>query len=513
MSGFTPIGPYDRALLDQVRPEDWIPPEPVDRYDLVVLGGGTGGLVSAAIGAALGARVALVERALLGGDCLNYGCVPSKAVLRAARSWAAARESATRFHGPEVRGSRLETGSDVGDGFAAVMERMRRLRAGIAEVDGAQRFRSLGVDIFYGSGTFLAKDELEVDGQRLSFRRCILATGGRAAIPDIPGLADANPLTNETVFDLEELPEEMVVLGAGPIGSELSLAFARFGTRVTLLERSSHPLAQEEPLASAMAQKILTGAGVHFEGGCTVTRVEADQSRHRVVVETDEGIERSFTGDRILAALGRIPNLDDSFEVAGVATTRRGVVTDDRLRTTNPRIYAVGDVAGRHRFTHVADAHARKATRNALFPGGDDVTSLVVPTTTYLEPEIARVGAVAAELREASTAFDTLHVDFEDVDRAVLEGEEGFLMVHLEEGGDTILGATLVADRAGDIISQLSQAMTLGTGLTKLGDVIFPYPTTAEVIRKAADARRRESLTPRTKKLLAIFLSIWRRFT
>ncbi len=507
MSDFTPIGPHDRELLDHVRPDDWVPPEPADRYDLVVLGGGTGGLVSAAIGTALGARVALVERALLGGDCLNYGCVPSKAVLRAARAWASARSAASRFHGPEV----APAGSGGGGDFGAVMERMRRLRAGISEVDGAERFQSLGVDVFYGSGTFLGPDVLEVEGRRLPFRRCIIATGGRAAMPSIPGLVDAAPLTNETIFDLEELPEEMVVLGAGPIGSELSLAFARFGTRVTLVDRASVPLGREEPRASEMARTILENAGVRFEGDCTVVRVEADGGRHRVVVETEDGDERSFTGDRILVALGRTPNLDPSFETAGVRTNDRGVVTDDHLRTTSRRIWAVGDVAGRHQFTHVADAHARMATRNALFPGNDDVSDLIVASATYLEPEIARVGATSGELREAGTAFDTVEVDFDDVDRAVLEGEEGFVMIHLEKGGDRILGATIVADAAGDIISQLSQAMTLGTGLQKLGDVIFPYPTTAEALRKAADARRREQLTPRTKKLLGLFFSIWRR--
>ncbi|MDT8369116.1 MAG: FAD-dependent oxidoreductase, partial [Longimicrobiales bacterium] len=250
MTSFTPVGPHDQTLLERVRPTDWPTPTPPDRYDLVVLGGGTGGLVSAAIGVALGARVALVERSLLGGDCLNLGCVPSKGVLSAASAWAGAREAASRFHGPRAEGE--------GD-FAAVMERMRRLRAEIAKVDSAERFRDLGVDIYFGSGTFVARDALEVDGVRLPFRRCILATGARPVMPPIPGLLESDPLTNETIFDLEELPEELVVLGAGAIGSELSLAFARFGSRVTVVDQADRPLFREEPDASAAALAALEG--------------------------------------------------------------------------------------------------------------------------------------------------------------------------------------------------------------------------------------------------------------
>jgi len=504
MSAFNPVGPHDQALLARVRPEDWENPEPRDRYDLVVLGGGTGGLVSAAIGAALGARVALVERALLGGDCLNYGCVPSKALLRSARAWAAARDAAPRFHGPAATGE--------GD-FAAVMDRMRRLRADIAEVDGAERFRSLGVDVFLGSGRFVASDALEVEGARLDFRRCILATGGRAALPPIPGLRESEPLTNENVFSLTSLPDRLIVLGAGPIGSELSLAFARFGSRVTLLDQADAPLPREEPEAGMIARATLDGAGVEFIGGTRIVQVERDRRGGvRVTTKTPSGETRIHEGARVLAALGRTPNLDPSLERAGVETTREGVMVDDRLRTTNRRIFAVGDVTGRHQFTHVADAHARIATRNALFLGRQRVSDLVIPAATYLDPEIARVGATAAELEEQGKAFETVRIDFEHVDRAILDGADGFLMVHVEAGGDDILGATVVADNAGDLVSQLSQTMALGVGLTELGDVIFPYPTVAEALRKAADARRRTRLTERTRKLFDLFFRIWRRF-
>lgn len=521
MTGPMPLSPHDQTLLDHVRPRDWTPPTPPDRYDLLVLGGGTGGLVSAAIGAALGARTALVERARLGGDCLNHGCVPSKALLRAARAWADARNAAGHFHGPTVTG---------GGDFPAVMERMRRLRAGIAHVDSAERFRSLGVDVFFGGGRFVAPDALEVEGTRLSFRRCILATGARPAVPPIPGLRDARPLTNETVFDLRELPPTLIVLGAGPIGCELALAFSRFGSAVTLIDRSPRPLPREEPAASEYALGALQDAGVDFRGGQPAARVEAqgpvepvapagpgakgDRSASgvRVFVGHDGGSESAFEAERLLVALGRTPNLDPSLEAAGVQTRSGGVVVDEQLRTTNPRIFAVGDVTGRHQFTHVADAHARLATRNALFPGRAKVGDLVVPWATYLDPEIARVGASAAELEEGGVPFETVRIDFDHVDRAILESASGFVMVHLKKGDDTILGATVVAPNAGDLISQLTQAMTLGTGLQRLGDVIFPYPTLAESMRKAADARRRARLTPRTEKILRGFFALWRRF-
>ncbi|MDT8370357.1 MAG: FAD-dependent oxidoreductase, partial [Longimicrobiales bacterium] len=240
--------------------------------------------------------------------------------------------------------------------------------------------------------------------------------------------------------------------------------------------------------------------------------IEPHGSGTCIVTCDESGKEDRFPGLRLLVAAGRTPNLDDSFPVAGIETHRTGVVVDDQLRTTNPRIYAVGDVTGLEQFTHVADAHARIATRNAFFPGSRKVSDLVIPSATYLEPEIARVGATAAELDEAGTPFESVRVDFDHVDRAFLEGTTGFVLVHLAEGKDEILGATVVAENAGDLIAQLSQAMTLDIGLTRLGDVIFPYPTVAEALRKAADARRREQLTPRTKKLFDLFFRVWRRF-
>ena len=493
----------DRRLLATVHPPEWENPRPLERYDLLVIGGGTGGLVSAAIGAALGARVALVERALLGGDCLNYGCVPSKAILRASRSWAEARESADRFGGPMVEGK--------GD-FAAIMERMREIRADISSVDGAQRFTDLGVHVFLGEADFDGPDSVRVGEDRLRFRRAILATGARAAVPPIPGLSETSFLTNETVFNLNEIPERLLVLGAGPIGCELAQAFARFGSRVTLLDMANRPLPREEPEASRVLLQALERDGVTFLGGAEIQEVGEKNGGEKVVHFQRNGVrDETAEGDALLVALGRAPNVKMGLEAAEVAFTRSGVEVDDRLRTTNPRIYAVGDVASSYQFTHVADAQARMAVRNALFFGRSKASSLVIPAATYTSPEVARVGPTAAELTATGAQVETLTVPFHDVDRARLDGdEEGFVQVHVREGKDEILGATIVAPHAGDLISQVTQAMKLGAGLEALGDVIFPYPTTAEAIRKAADQHRRKRLTPRAQRFFSAFFKLSR---
>ena len=499
---FEPVGEADRRLLANVRPEGWTNPEPDGPYDLVVVGGGTGGLVSAAIGAAVGARVALVERALMGGDCLNFGCVPSKAVLRASRSWAEARASARRFGGPEVEGE--------GD-FSSVMERMRGLRADMSVVDGADRFRALGVDVFLGEARFDGPESVVVDGARLRFRRAILATGARAAVPPIPGLGDTPFLTNETVFDLTELPVRLLVLGAGPVGCELAQAFARFGSQVTVLESANVPLPHEEPEASESLRSALEADGISFLGGVRV--VEASARGTGVVVAFEkQGLRDRREGDALLVATGRAPNVALGLEAAGVAFTPRGVEVDDRLRTTNRRIFAVGDVASPRQLTHVADAQARLAVRNALFFGRGKASALVVPAAIYTSPEVARVGPTLRELREEGVVVETLTVPFSDVDRARLDGDgEGFVQIHLREGRDEILGATIVAPHAGDLIAQVTQAMKLGVGLDELGEVIFPYPTTAEALKKAADRYRRRRLTPRARRIFRLFFRLWRR--
>jgi pyruvate/2-oxoglutarate dehydrogenase complex dihydrolipoamide dehydrogenase (E3) component len=497
-----PFDQHNRELVANVHPAGWVDPEPKDRYHLVVVGAGTAGLVSAAIAAGLGARVALVERHLMGGDCLNVGCVPSKGMIGAARAWQAAADASRNFAGPRVAGP----GS-----FAEVMERMRRIRAGLSRVDSAERFRELGVDVFLGQARFIARDAAQANGRTLRFRRAVIATGARAAAPPVPGLDRAGYLTNETVFSLTELPRHLVVIGAGPIGCELAQAFARLGARVTLINRDAHVLPREDADAARVVEQAMERHGVRILHGAAVTRVESGGGQ-RIVGIAREGGTEEIAGDQLLVAVGRAPNVEGlGLEDAGVRYDRAGVTVDDRLRTSNPRIYAVGDICSAHKFTHAADAQARLVIGNALFfgIGGGRVSRLVMPWVTYTSPEVAHVGFGKREAVEAGHEVHTVTVPMHDVDRAVLEGqEEGFLRVHLRKGTDRILGATLVAEHAGDMIGELTVAMANGLGLGRVGAAIHPYPTQAEVFRKAADAWRRTRLTPSAKKAFAWFFRI-----
>lgn len=500
----------DQRLLQFVRPAEWKNPTPRGRYHLVVVGAGSAGLVTAVIAAGLGASVALIERNRMGGDCLNFGCVPSKALIAAGRAWVAARSAREEFGGPAAAGE--------GD-FAVVMERMRQIRASIAPIDSAERFRGLGVDVFLGEGHFVAPDAIEVDSARLHFRKAVIAAGGRPAIPPIPGLDDAGFLTNETIFDLDTLPRRLLVIGGGPVGCELAQSFARFGTEVTLIEQSERLLPNEDANASAIVAAALRRDGVDVRTGARVTAVESVTGGKRVRFVTGSGSRagvedpgtpttREIDADEILVATGRKPNVEGlALEAAEIATGPAGIAIDDRLRTSNPRVYAIGDIVSTLNLTHLADAHARLVVRNALFNGRRRHTSLVVPRCTYTSPEVAHVGISAAEVTAAPETVDTITIPLEDVDRALLDGTtEGFFRVHLRRGSDRILGATLVSERAGDLISQVTAVITAGLGLSALGEVVFPYPTVAEVFRKAADARARERLTPFARRVLGLWL-------
>lgn len=497
-----PMDAFNRALVEAVHPPDWVNPAPADDYHLVVLGAGTGGLVSAAIAASLGARVALVERHLMGGDCLNVGCVPSKAVLRSARSWDSARNSAERFGGPPAAGP--------GD-FAAVMERMRRIRARIAPIDGAERFRRMGVDVFLGEGRFTSPRTLEVEGKVLRFRRAIIATGARPASIPVPGLEGAGVLTNETVFSLEEVPPRFLVVGGGPIGCELAQAFQRLGSRVTLVHADRRLLPREDAEAAAILEAALTGEGVRVLHEARI--LGAEQVEGAWFLEARVGDRRlRLEGDAILVAAGRHPNVEGlGLEAAGVEFTPHGIRVDDHLRTSARGIYAVGDVATDQHFTHLADHMARIAVQNALFRGRKRFSRLVVPRVTYTSPEVAQVGHTAETAREAGQEVDTVRVELAEVDRALLDGEAaGFLKVHLRRGSDRIVGGTLVAEHAGEIIGTLTLAVTQGVGFGRLGEMIQPYPTQADVLMKAANQWRRRKLTPMARRVLSLLLRMVR---
>jgi pyruvate/2-oxoglutarate dehydrogenase complex dihydrolipoamide dehydrogenase (E3) component len=493
--GISPLDEHNARLLDSVHPKGWVDPKPKSTYNLVVIGAGAGGLVSAAGAAGVGARVALIESHLLGGDCLNVGCVPSKALLRCARAAAAVR-NASAF-GVKVNG-------DVSVDFGFVMERMRHLRAGIAPADSAERYtEQLGVDVFLGKGTFTGKNKIEVNGKTLTFAKAVIATGGTAAIPNVPGLQEAPYLTNATIFNLTELPSRLGVIGAGPIGLELAQAFQRFGSQVTVFSRSDKILPKEDPDAAKIVEKSLRRDGVTFAFHSNYRGVESRGGKPPVTIVLEDGQgERSLEFDALLVATGRKPAVKGfGLEDAGVAYDERmGVKVNDKLQSTNPDVYAVGDVTSKYQFTHMADFTARLVIRNALFFGRDKFSNLLIPWATYTEPEVAHVGLYEKDLQERNIAFATFTREFSDVDRGIVDGEtEGFVKIHVKKGTDQIVGATIVGSHAGDMISELTVAMQSGMGLGKLANVIHPYPTAAEAIRQCGDAYNRARLTPTVK--------------
>jgi pyruvate/2-oxoglutarate dehydrogenase complex dihydrolipoamide dehydrogenase (E3) component len=502
-----PFEGANRALAGLVRPEGWESPEPARRYDLVVIGAGTAGLVTAAAAAALGAKVALVERELLGGDCLNVGCVPSKALIRSARAAADARR-AGRFG---VRGA-----EGAAADFPAVMERMRALRARIARNDSAARFAGLGVHVFFGAARFVARDAVEVGGRRLAFAKACIATGARPAVPPVAGLAEAGFLTNVTLFSLTALPRRLAVIGGGPIGCELAQAFARLGAEVVLVEASERILSRESADASARVAAALAADGVVIKTASRVARVSVRGGRKVLHLDGSPagGGSGELEADAILVGAGRAPNVEGlGLDVAGVAhDARTGVHVDARLRTTNRRIYAAGDVCSERKFTHVADATARIVVRNALFLGRASTRDLVVPWCTNTSPVVAHVGLYEHAARAAGRDVTAVRVELAELDRAVLDGEEdGFLEVVAARRSGKVLGATLVAEHAGETLSELTLAVRAGVTLGALADTIHPYPTQAEAVRRAGDMHRRTRLTPLVKRIAAAFLRLRRR--
>ena len=492
----------NREVVRQTHPPDWVNPAPRGRYHLVVIGSGTAGLTAAGGCAAVGGRVALIERHLTGGDCLITGCVPSKALIRAARAAAAVR-------GAEGFGVRVPPGVAVD--FPEVMARMRRLRARLSPADSAQRLTAQGVDVFLGAARFVARDAVEVDGARLRFARAVIATGGRALVPPIPGLAEAGFLTNETLFELTELPRRFAMIGAGPIGCEMAQTFQRLGAQVTLVDAAPQILIREDADAAALVQRALARDGVQLMLGAKVLRVEVRHGE-RVVVAEQEGRAVEVPCDAILIGVGRAPNTEGlDLEAAGVRSDKTGVLVDDRLQTSNPRIYAAGDVASPFKFTHTANALGRMAMVNALFWGRQRASRLVVPWCTYTEPELAHVGLSERQAREQGLEVATLTVPFTENDRAVLDEEDGgFIRVHLKRGTDRLLGATIVAAHAGDLLTYFTLAMASGRGLGSLAQAIYPYPTQGELIKKVANLHLQTKLTPTVKRLLGAVLA-WRR--
>ncbi|MEQ8466734.1 mercuric reductase [Coleofasciculus sp. E1-EBD-02] len=502
-----PMDDYNKKLVSYVHPPDWVNPKPVDCYDLVVIGAGTAGLVVAAGAAGLdvGLKVALVEKHLMGGDCLNVGCVPSKCIIRSSRVVAEMKEAgAFGVHPPEK----------IDVNFPAVMERMRKLRAGISHHDSVQRFQKIGIDVFLGEGHFLRNNRIEVGDKILRYKKAVIATGARSVRPSIKGIEEAGFLTNETVFSLTQRPERLAVIGGGPIGCELAQAFHRLGSKVILFHRGSHLLNKEDADAAEIVQNVLIQEGIQLVLSSQTERVVKTADDKTLYYTSGNGTKQSVTVDEILVGAGRAPNVEGlNLDAVGVDYDRKGVKVNDYLQTTNPKIYAAGDICMKWKFTHAADAAARIVIKNTLFSpfglGRSKLSSLVMPWVTYTDPEIAHVGMYEHEAQEKGIEVSTIKIPFSGVDRAIADGEEdGFVKIYHQKGSDTILGATIVARHAGEMISEVTTAIVNKVGLSGLSGVIHPYPTQAEGIKKAADAYRRTLLTPTSKKILGLLTKL-----
>ncbi len=457
---------------------------PPDRYHLLIVGAGPAGLTAAEAAARRGAKVALNERDLLGGTCLNKGCVPSKILIRTSRLYREMRD-AERF------GAGVPSGIEVD--FPAVMERVKRIRARLSERVSAARLTAAGIDVYFGDARFAGPDSVTVDGNVLRFKKALVATGARPARPPIAGLEESGYLTYENVFDLTECPKRLLVIGGGPVGCELAQAFARLGTRVTLVQDEPMFLGHEERDAAQLLSDALArdGIEIHLDTQTTQVRVEGSD---KVADLVHDDTKRTVSVDQILVGVGTAPNVQGlNLEAACVAyDSAGGIPVDDFLRTTNPRIFAAGDVCAENKFPHIETAAGRIVVENALFLGRQRLSAEVIPWCTFTDPEIAHVGMYVNEARQKSIPVKTFTVLMHEVDRAITDGEEdGFVKVHVREGTGKILGATVVASHAGDLINEISLAMSAGLDLHALARVNQPYPTQSQAIRMAASAYMR----------------------
>ena len=468
-------------------------------YNVVVIGAGTAGLVTAAGTAGLGGRVALIERNKMGGDCLNFGCVPSKALISSARLLAKMRRA-------EDWGL-CETKSQFD--FNEIFARMRERRAQIAPNDSQERFESLGVDVFRGQARFESAYSVKVDNQILRAKNFVIATGTRALVPKIEGIDAASYFTNETIFDeLKSKPESLIVLGGGPIGCELGQTFNRFGVRTTIVQRNVRLLPREDVDVSEFLENRLTSEGISVITNAEARSVGRDGDQVKMSILRKAEAPMEISASTLLMCPGRQPNIENlGLDAAGIRTNRGGVTVNEYLQTSQPHIYAAGDIAGPFLFTHMADAHARVVVRNILMPFQflrQKIDYSVVPWCTYVDPEIATVGLNETEAKDKNIEFDLIRQELKDVDRAVVEREDiGFVKVLVARGTDKILGATLVCEGAGDLMHEFVLAMKYGIGLGKIAATTHAYPTFAELARKLGDKYNKTRLTPTARRIFS----------
>lgn len=478
----------------------------MEEYDLVVIGGGTAGLVSAAGGASLGARVALVERDKLGGECLHYGCVPTKTLVKSAKV-ASLLQRAEEFG---IKASQAEVD------FPAVMDRVRRAVKAVGRHDDPARFKDMGVELYLeNQARFESPGEASVDGARVRARNFIVATGSYPVIPPIRDLEDVGYITHVEALELRRLPSSIIIVGSGPIGCEFAQIFARFGCRVTMTCSSRLPLPKEDPEVSEVLLSVLKAEGITYHGGVEAKEARRENGEKIIVARGEGGREVEARGEEVLIAAGRAPTVDGlGLEDVGVEVKETSVTVDNRLRTTVPTIFAAGDVTGKHLFTHVADYQAKIALGNALFPFKRKADYRVVPWTTFTDPEVARVGLTEREALQDHDDVKVFRYSFGDLDRAITDGEPYGLVKLVTDKKGRILGGHIIGPDAGNLISEVTLAMQKNLPLQSLSTTIHVYPTLSEGVKRAADNYYRERLfTGSTRRLLETFFDVRRRLS
>ena len=475
----------DARFLSRVHPRDWRNPPPKTRYDLVIVGGGPAGLAAAECAARHGFSVALAERAHLGGNSLNAGSVPSKAIIRTATVYGTMRDA-------DEFGAQLP--AEPALDFAATMARMRRIRTRISVYHSAYDLAALGIDVFFGEARFGGPDTVLVDDVALRFGKAIVATGARPQIPDIPGIAAAGYRTSSTIFDMTALPKSLAVVGGGPLGCELAQAFCRLGAHVTIVQNNPKFLPREERDAAEVLSWSMARDGMDIRLNTAVVGARREGGA-RILETLNNDMRGEIAAEEILVCTGRVPNVDGlDLAAAGVAfDPRRGITVDRFLRTSNPDIYAAGDVCLSLKFTNVAQASARMAVENALRQTRQRHDGSIIPWCTYCDPEIAHIGLQVWDARRQSIPIKSYTVMLNDVDRAITDGQEtGFVKIHVAEGSDRILGATIVASRASELINEMAVVMSAGIGMTALAAVPHTYPAQSGAIMMAAQAYTRD---------------------